>query len=191
MLTIHFTTFPTLQTPRLTLREVTPDDAAVVFKMRSDERVMRYIGRPLQTDISEAAQLIEVYREGFAQNEGVTWAICLREQPTLIGTITFWKMDKVNHRAEIGYSLNADYWRRGIMDEAMIATIEYCFKTLNFHSIEAGTDPDNEGSGRILEKHGFVQEAYFRENFYFNGEFLDSRIYSKINPYHPPRRTIY
>ena len=184
MLTIHFTTFPTLTTPRLLLREVTPDDAAAIFKLRSDERVMRYLGRPLHTDISETVQLIAAYRAGFAQNEGVTWAICLHEQPALIGTITFWKMDKVNHRAEIGYSLSADYWRQGIMDEAMTAAIEYCFRTLNFHSIEANTAPENEASGRILEKHGFVQEAYFRENFYFDGKFLDSRIYSKINPYH-------
>ena len=189
MLTIHFPSFPTLETPRLLLREVTPDDAAAVFKIRTDERVMRYLGRPLHTDISESLLLIAAYREGFVQNEGVTWAICLRDQPTLIGTITFWKMDKVNHRAEIGYSLSADYWRQGIMDEAMTAAIEYGFKTLNFHSIEANTAPENEASGGILKKHGFVEEAYFRENYYFNGEFLDSRIYSKINPYHPPRRT--
>ena len=184
MLTVHFSSFPTLQTPRLTLREVVADDAEAIFKMRSDERVMRYLGRPLHTDISESAQLIEAYRAGFAQHEGVTWAICLHEQPALIGTITFWKMDKVNHRAEIGYTLSADYWRRGIMDEAMTAALEYAFRTLNFHSIEANTAPENEASGRILEKHGFVQEAYFRENFYFEGRFLDSRIYSKINPYH-------
>lgn len=189
MLTIHFPSFPTLQTPRLLLREVVPDDAAAVFKLRTDERVMRYLGRPLHTDISQSAQLIEAYREGFAQNEGVTWAICLREQPEFIGSITFWKIDKVNHRAEIGYTLSADYWRQGIMDEAMTAVLEYGFKTLHFHSIEANTAPENEASGGILEKHGFVEEAYFRENFYFNGEFLDSRIYSKINPYHPPRRT--
>ncbi|MFN0035789.1 MAG: GNAT family N-acetyltransferase, partial [Saprospiraceae bacterium] len=132
----------------------------------------------------EAVQWIETYQETFAQNEAVNWAICLRDQPTLVGTIGFWKMDKVNHRCEIGYTLQYDYWRQGIMGEAMAAALEYCFKTLDFHSIEANTDPENEASGRILEKHGFVQEAYFRENFFFEGRFLDSRIYSKINPYH-------
>jgi ribosomal-protein-alanine N-acetyltransferase len=93
-------------------------------------------------------------------------------------------MDKAHHRTEIGYALNADYWRRGIMDEAMSAAIDYCFRVLDFHSIEANTAPENEASGRILEKHGFVQEAYFRENFYSDGQFLDSRIYSKLNPLH-------
>ncbi len=185
MLTISFTHFPTLQTPRLLLREIIPDDAPAIFKMRSDERVMRYIGRPPQTVISEAEQLIETYRQNYEQNEAINWAICLREQPgQQIGTIGFWKMDKVNHRVEIGYTLQYDYWRQGIMHEAMEAALEYCFKVMDFHSVEANTDPENDASGGVLEKHGFVVEAYFRENFYFEGRFLDSRIYSKINPYH-------
>lgn len=184
MLEITFSSFPTLPTQRLLLREIMPSDAEALFRMRSDERVMRYLGRPMQTDISEAAQLIDTIRHFFSQNEAVTWAISLHGEPALIGTIGFWKMDKAHHRTEIGYALNADYWGRGIMDEAMTAAIEYCFKVLNFHSIEANTAPENVASGRILEKHGFVQEAYFRENFYFEGQFLDSRIYSKINPWH-------
>lgn len=185
MLTISFTSFPTLHTPRLLLREPVPADAGAVFKMRADPRVMRYIGKLPQQDISEAEQLVESYMEGFARNEALNWAICLRETPDqLIGTVGFWKMDKVNHRTEIGYTLQFEHWRKGIMDEALTAAIEYCFKSLDFHSIEANTDPENEASGRILEKHGFVQEAYFRENFFFDGQFLDSRIYSKLNPYH-------
>ena len=184
MLEITFTSFPTLQTPRLLLREIMPSDAEALFRMRSDERVMRYLGRPMQTEVSEAAQLIDNIRHNFAENEALTWAISLQDNSTLIGTIGFWKMHKAHHRTEIGYALNADYWGRGIMDEAMTAAIEYCFKVLNFHSIEANTAPENVASGRILEKHGFVQEAYFRENFYFEGQFLDSRIYSKINPWH-------
>jgi ribosomal-protein-alanine N-acetyltransferase len=27
---------------------------------------------------------------------------------------------------------------------------------------------------------GFVKEAYFRENYYYNGKFLDSEIYSLL-----------
>lgn len=184
MLTVEFGEFPILKTHRLLLRQASPADAPALFAMRSDERVMRYIGRPPQKDLSEAEQLIQQYLDGYANNEAINWALTLHGQPTLIGTIGFWKLDKMNHRAEIGYTLHADYWRQGIMNEAMSAALEYCFQTLNFHSVEANTDPENDATGRLLEKHGFVQEAYFRENFYFEGKFLDSRIYSKINPYH-------
>ncbi len=193
MLEVKFTSFPTLQTTRLLLREILPSDAEAIFKMRSDERVMRYIGKSHMKDIGEATEMIETYRKAYEQNEAVNWAICLREQPEWqIGTLGFWRMDKVNHRCEIGYTLQYDYWRQGIMSEAITAAMEYCFKVMDFHSVEANTDPDNEGSGGVLEKLGFVQEAYFRENFYFEGQFLDSRIYSKINPYHPkPAEVVY
>ncbi len=184
MLEITLISFPILHTPRLTLREMTADDAEALFEMRSDERAMRYIGRPLQKEVSEAAELIEKIRASFAQNEAVAWGISFQGQSRVLGNISFWKMDKENHRTEIGYMLHPDYWRQGIMDEAMTAALEYCFKVLDFHSIEANTDPENEASGRLLERHGFVEEAYFRENLFFEGRFLDSRIYSKINPYH-------
>ena len=35
---------------------------------------------------------------------------------------------------------------------------------------------------KLLEKHGFVQEAYFKEDYYFQGKFLDSVILSLIDP---------
>ena len=184
MLSISFTSFPTLHTPRLLLREIVPDDAESLFRLRSNEQAMRYLGRPLHKDINEAAQMIENLRQSFSKNESVIWGISHHGRPNLIGNISFWKMDKENHRTEIGYMLHPDYWGQGIMSEAMTAALEYCFQVLNFHSVEANTDPENAASGRLLEKHGFVQEAYFRENLYFEGRFLDSRIYSKINPYH-------
>ena len=191
MLTVQFTHFPILQTPRLLLRQITPEDAPAIFKMRSNEQVMRYIGKLPMQDISEAKELIETYQKAYEQNEAVNWAICLHDQPEWqIGTVGFWRMDKANHRCEIGYTLQYDYWRQGIMSEAIAAAMEYCFKVMDFHSVEANTDPDNAGSGGVLEKLGFVQEAYFRENFYFEGKFLDSRIYSKINPYHSKTPTV-
>lgn len=184
MLEISFPSFPVLHTPRLTLREMTAGDAQALFDMRSDERTMRYIGRPLQKDVSEAVELIEKIRSSFAANESVAWGISFRGQPKLLGNISFWKMDKANHRTEIGYMLHPDYWGQGIMDEAMTAALEYCFRVMDFHSVEANTAPENAASARLLEKHGFVQEAYFRENLFNEGRFLDSRIYSKINPRH-------
>jgi [ribosomal protein S5]-alanine N-acetyltransferase len=185
MLTLTLAPFSPLSTPRLLLRQPALTDVPALFGIRSDARVMRYIGRPPMSDPAEAEQLVAAFTTSFERNEGIVWAICKHEAPDrLIGTIGFWKMDKANHRTEIGYLLGADWWRQGIMDEAMTAVLEYGFKTLGFHSVEANTDPENEASGGILEKHGFVQEAYFRENFYFEGRFLDSRIYSKINPYH-------
>ena len=51
---------------------------------------------------------------------------------------------------------------------------------LNIHSIEAVVNPENNASIKILEKNGFVREAYYVEDYYFEGKFLDSAVYSLL-----------
>ncbi|HSI91748.1 MAG TPA: GNAT family protein, partial [Adhaeribacter sp.] len=101
---------------------------------------------------------------------------------TLIGTICLWRFDKANHRGEIGYQLHPDFWRQGLMHEAMQAVLDFAFQTLNLHSLSANINPENLASRKLLEKNGFVQEAHFRQDFYFRGKFLDSVIFSLLTP---------
>lgn len=181
MLVLNFSPFPTLLTQRLVLREITTNDAQDLFEMRSNPALMRFIDRPLAQSINDSLKLIELIINSQKNNEGITWGISIKGTPTLIGTIGFWRIQKEHYRAEIGYLLHADYQGKGIMQEAMDAAIGYAFKTLHIHSIEANINPDNVASIKLAEKNGFVREAYFKENFYYNGEFKDTVIYSLLD----------
>ena len=66
------------------------------------------------------------------------------------------------------------------MQEAIEPVIDWGFNTIQLHSIEATVNPDNIASKNILLKNGFVQEAYFKENFYYEGQFLDTVIFSLL-----------
>jgi ribosomal-protein-alanine N-acetyltransferase len=57
------------------------------------------------------------------------------------------------------------------MNEALQAVINYGFKSIKLHSIEANVNPNNQPSIRLLEKNGFVREGYYKENYYHNGKF--------------------
>ncbi|MBS4043163.1 MAG: GNAT family N-acetyltransferase [Chitinophagaceae bacterium] len=175
-----FSYFPELITERLYLRRIVKEDVADLFVIRSNESAMKYIDRPIATSYDDALNLIKVIDEVYEKKDGVTWAICLKEDHKLIGTIGFWKMDKPNFRAEIGYILNPTFHRKGIMLESLKSVIHFGFNQLNLHSIEANINPVNEASRQILLKLGFVQEAYFRENYFSNGKFLDSAIFSLV-----------
>jgi ribosomal-protein-alanine N-acetyltransferase len=181
MLEFNFNPFPTIRTERLVLRQITPADAQDLFRMRSDARVMKYISKPLQRSIDEAHRLIELMQDGIDTNSAITWGISTQDSNELIGTMGFWRIYKEHHRAEIGYMLDADHWRKGYISEAIQAAIQYAFNDMKLHSIEANVHPDNTGSRQLLEKHGFVQEAYFKENYYFDGRFEDSVIFSLLN----------
>lgn len=180
MLTPNFTPFPTLITNRLVLREITLDDAPELFFMRTNDRVMKYIERPRPKNIDETIAFINTIADLRNKNEIITWGIALKNEPKLIGTVVFLNFKKEHYRAEFGYALHPDHWRKGIMNEVAKAVIDYGFNVLKLHSIEANINPENIASQKLLEKNGFVKEAYFKENFFWEGSFLDSAIYSLL-----------
>jgi ribosomal-protein-alanine N-acetyltransferase len=73
-----------------------------------------------------------------------------------------------------------DFQGKGIMQEAMSAVIKYGFEKMNLHSIEANVNPANESSIKLLERNDFIKEAYFKENYFYDGKFLDTAIYSLL-----------
>jgi len=187
MLKFNFTPFPVLTTERLVLRQTEPGDVDEIFFLRSDSEVMKYIDRPVCTTKEEALAFIQRLANRAAANEALVWAITLKGDTKLVGNVGYWNTDPANHRAELGYALHPDHQHKGIMHEAIAAVLHYGFDTLKLHSVEANTNTANAISQRTLEKHGFVREALFRQNYYFNGKFLDSAIYCLLEPGSRPR----
>lgn len=183
MLQVQLLPLPELRTPRLLLRRITPADAPAVLRLRTDAQVMRYLDREPATGLDDVLQHIGLIDANLADNTGVTWAVARAEAPDeLLGTCGIWRLDLYHHRGEVGYSLLPEAWGQGLMQEALAAVCRYGFEELKLHSLEGNVNPRNAASIRVLERLGFVQEAYFRENYYFRGQFTDSAIYSLLAP---------
>ncbi|HEU4716770.1 MAG TPA: GNAT family N-acetyltransferase [Bacteroidia bacterium] len=176
-----FSPFPVLETERLILRRVEPADVAEMFVLRSDRQLMKFIPRPVAQSPDDALALIHSMAEGIAKNEMINWGMVLKSSGKVIGTVGFFRMKPEHFRAEIGYMLHGDFHGTGIMQEALVKAIAFGFQSMKLHSIEAVVDPANIASIRLLERNGFVREAYFRENEFFDGKFLDSAVYSLLN----------
>jgi len=181
MLQLNFNAFPELFTERLVLREISAADVKEVFQLRSDKNVMQFLDRPLAQSTDDAMALIQKIAAGHEKNENITWAITLQNQPELIGTIGFWRIDKENYRAEIGYLLHPGQQGKGLMQEAIATVLKYGFQTIKLHSVEANVNPANNASIKLLEKNKFVKEAHYKENYFYDGKFLDSAIYSLLS----------
>jgi ribosomal-protein-alanine N-acetyltransferase len=180
-----FTPFPVLETKRLLLKQITLADTASLFDLRSDSVVMKYLDRPRPSSSEEIVQMIQKMEEAATEGQGISWGLFLKENPAqLVGTLGYYRTTPEHFRAEIGYLLAANLHRKGLMQEALEVVISYGFNSMKLHSIEANTNPSNLASQRLLEKFGFVREAYFRENYFFDGKFLDSAIYSLIKGDH-------
>jgi ribosomal-protein-alanine N-acetyltransferase len=181
-LTSAFATFPVLETERLILRSLTPDDAGAVFRMMSDPQVIRYIGTPPMASFEKAVQRVERILANFEKHEGICWALADRATGEYLGSCGYWRLMKPHDRAEIGYDLAPHAWGRGLAVEAAGSVLAFGFAQMGLHSVEAQIHPENTASRRVLEKLGFAQEGYFRQNFYdeFEQQFTDTAVFSLL-----------
>lgn len=177
MLHLHFDPFPVLETGRLVLRQLSRADTEDIFLLRTNPEAMKYINRPALKSNDDAIELINKMTN---IDERIVWGITLKNHDNIIGSIGYHRIEKENYRAEIGYMLSPEYWNTGLMSEAITKVINFGFNEMNLHSIEAIINPENSVSRKILQKFNFIKEAYFKENFYFEGKFLDSEVYSLL-----------
>ena len=165
---------PTLREPRLTLRTLTEADVADVLAVFSDPLVLRYWDGPLITTQQDAMQYIERIHYGFRRRELMQWGIADAATDAVIGTCTLTHLSVTHERAEIGFALRQTRWGQGLGSEAVSAAIDFAFREMGLHRIEADVDPRNERSLRLLERLGFHREGYLRERYYMNGERQDA-----------------
>ncbi len=177
----YFDNFPSLESEHLIFRAFTIKDASSIYAIRSNAKVMKYMDSNKHQNIEQSEKFINENFEIYKKREGIFWAITEKESEEFIGDFAFWKIDKKNHRGEIGYSLNPLYWGQGYMQEAMRKLLDFGFNKLNLHSVEANINPENKSSKNALLKMGFKKEAYFRENYFFDGKYLDSEVYCLLH----------
>ncbi|WP_460217823.1 GNAT family N-acetyltransferase [Psychroserpens sp. MEBiC05023] len=172
-----FETFPELESKRLLYRAYSLKDAEVLLNLRGNKAVSKYMDTTVPTQIEDTEKRIKDYQTAFSEARGITWALIDKNSEKLIGDFGIWHIDHKNSRGEIGYILHPDFWGKGYMFEAMNTLIRFGFNTINIHSYTANVNVNNDNSKALLLKFGFKLEAYFRENFYYDGQFLDSEIY--------------
>lgn len=182
MLNINFNPFPVLETERLILRNLHESDKYDLYDIRSNPETMQFIPRPLAKTVNDAAEVIKMITNFTSQNERINWAITERGVDKLIGVIGYVNIKPESFRAEVGYVLNNKYTGKGIAYEALEAVLEYGFNRVHLHSVEAIIRPDNVASVKLVEKAGFIREAFFRDYVFHNGRFHDELVYSLIQP---------
>lgn len=187
-----FDSFPLLETRRLILRDIRPEDAPAIFGMRSDKRVNQFISRPEMTQDTAAQDLVERTRKAYENKMAIGWAGALKDGSEIIGTCGFNSIDIPNRHAEIGGEMAVRHWGTFLAQEAVIAILEFGLNTMNLHTIEAKVSPGNRSAIAVLEQMGFVREALYRDRIYFNGTFLDMAVYTlhKGNEQLSDRRTL-
>ncbi len=165
---------------KIQLRALREEDALELYKYYSKEKVYRYLDWHGPKDEEHAKEIIFSWKMGFSEGWILRLAIATLEEDKLIGTIFLNNFE--GKRAEVGYELSEEYWRRGIMSEALNLILSIAFNRLNLVRVQAFASPENHPSRSLLLKSGFTEEGYLKqyECHYITGECKDMYIYGLI-----------
>jgi RimJ/RimL family protein N-acetyltransferase len=168
-----------INTERLILRPIKPEDAKVIFEYRSDAIANQYQGWIPKT-IDEVKDFI-TNRTSAVIDVVDSWfqfVIIKKDDKGLIGDIGVHFLDADKKQVGIGYTLDKNYQGKGYMIEALTSLINYLFIDLDKHRITASIDPDNIKSIKLVEKLGFRKEGHFKKSFLANGQWVDNLVYA-------------
>jgi ribosomal-protein-alanine N-acetyltransferase len=171
--------FPVLHTNRLDLIEIRQGHLRDLFKLFGDKRVTQYYNLVAFANEKDAQKLIDWFSIRFAEKAGIRWGIALKGNSNIIGTVGFNNFTK-NHRANIGYDLQADYWRKGYATEALKAVISFGFNELQVNRIEAEVMQGNTASEKLLARLRFTKEGILRQWMYWNDQYYDMSMFSLL-----------
>ncbi len=143
-----------LETERLFIRHLTPDDAEFMLELLNEPAFIRNIADRGVRTIEDAQVYI---RNGpvasYAKNGFGLFAVEFKATSVPIGMCGLIRRE-VLPDVDIGYALLERYWHQGYASEAAAAVLAYGYEVIGLKRIVAITALDNDASAKVLEKIG-------------------------------------
>jgi ribosomal-protein-alanine N-acetyltransferase len=168
----------TLSAQRLQLRFLTAADVPALYRMYSDPHAMRFWSSAPWDNMQLAEAYFAAAQAGYESGDLLRMGIEVDGQ--LAGIVNLYGFNRQNRRCDIGYMLDRAFWGKGYMQEAMAALLDYAFRVLRLHRIEADIDPRNTASAKLLKSMHFVHEGHMRERWIVNGEICDTDFFGLL-----------
>ena len=144
-----------LETERLVLREMNPDDFEALYAVLSDADNMKHY--PYAFDEARVREWILRNRERYQQYGFGLWAVCLKETGEMIGDcgLTLQNIDG-ELLPEIGYHIRRDQQNNGYAKEAAAAVRDWAFRHTSYPALYSYCKYTNEPSYRTAEAIGMT-----------------------------------
>lgn len=135
-----------LQTQRLIMRPLMPEDELLYCGLHTDPQVMRYVGKPLSLMIAQRSFVLACEQSADPGDAYRVWSIRTREPVTDVGLIGVRQVER-QHKlrvGEIGALLRLDVQRMGFAREAAEALITHIFRHTDYEYLVAQHDPAHQ-----------------------------------------------
>ena len=144
-----------LETERLLLREMTPNDLESLCRTLKDDKVMAaYEGA---FDDAMVGEWLENQFRRYREDGFGLWAVILKETGQWVGRCGLtWQEFDGRQVLEVGYLLERAYWHNGYATEAAVACKEYAFQNLHAREVYSIIRDSNTASQRVAMRNGMM-----------------------------------
>lgn len=162
------------QTARLLAYRLHAADWPYYQQIQQLPDVMRFI-----RDIEDDAQLMQRFTQQLTATTHHSVSLWRRDDGCFAGLAGFW-LDAAGQKAEIGFLLMPQQQGQGIGSELVAALIQQAWLQPTVHKLLATVTAGNEGSRKVLQKHGFVQEGCLRQQYFLQGQWHDDWVFGLL-----------
>jgi len=163
----------TLETERLTLRELTTDDAEFSLRLLNEPSFLRFIGDKGVRNLQDARQyILNGPIASYNQNGFGLYLVVLKSMNTSIGMCGLIKRETLAD-VDIGFAFLPEFWNKGYALESATAVFSYGKDVLKLPRIVAITNKDNVTSGKLLERLGL----HFDRLIDLNGDGDETKLF--------------
>jgi RimJ/RimL family protein N-acetyltransferase len=171
---VRAATPPEIMSDRLVLRALTLADASDVARLAGRREIAdTTISIPHPYSEQQARDWIEAHTGPPSADKVTVFAITLKTDGRLIGTMGLREIDREHSQAEMGFWIGTEWWGRGYATEAARAVLGYAFEELGLNRVYAHHMVRNPASGRVLKKVGMTAEGLLRQRVRKWGVFED------------------
>ena len=175
---------PTLQYGRYILRPLADSDVTSIFEACQDPLIPRFTTVPANYTMAHALDFVQRVPASIELQRELPFVIefGVGDEKKFAGVVSLHTISIENHRAEIGYWMDAAMRGQGIATMAAKMITGYGFDTLRFKRIEAAVDLDNTASQKLLLSAGYEREGVLRQRVTrADGTQIDMVMFAALN----------
>jgi ribosomal-protein-alanine N-acetyltransferase len=169
-----------MKTNRIYLRKFENSDLENVFRGLSHPDIIKYYGISFKT-LEATKEQMDWFADLEKNEKGIWWAVCSVANDQFLGAGGLNDLCKNKKKAELGFWLLPENWKKGIMTEAIPLITNYAFKTLELKRIEGFVETENSNCKKAIEKLNFKLEKTLIDCEEKNGKNISLDVYTLTN----------